>query len=222
MDYQKIYDSIIEHRKTQIPKEGYCETHHIIPKSMGGSNNFDNLVILTAREHFICHLLLVKIHKNTQNYYKMVKAFFMMQTESKTQQRYISSRQYSKLKEDYSKLQSDSVIGNKNPMYGKVWCVAENDIDCSQRQPFPKQSIPNGWIPTQEMKKIQKDEYKKNLSISKKNEMESKFTEWCNLYCSVGFDKFVEITGYKYSKPNLVTSFGRWVPAFVPQNGKKR
>jgi hypothetical protein len=222
MNYQKIYDSIIQHRRSQTPSEEYCETHHIVPSSIGGSNTVDNLVVLTAREHFICHLLLVKIHKDTQNYFKMVKAFFMMQTESKNQQRYLSSRQYSRLKEDYSKLQSLSVTGDKNPNYGKVWCVLETDIECTTRKTFPKQSIPNGWIPTKEMKKRKKDEYKKNLSIIKKNKMESKLTEWCNLYCAVGFNKFVEITGYQYSKQNLVTSFSRWVPTFVPQNGKKR
>lgn len=222
MNYQKIYDSIIENRKTQTVKDEYSEIHHIIPKSIGGSNNFDNLVILTGREHFICHLLLVKIHKNTPNYYKMVKAFFMMQTESKNQHRYITSRKYHKLRQDYSKFQSDSVIGNKNPMYGKVWCVLETDVNCIQRKPFLKHSIPDGWISTKEMKKRKKDKHKNNLSMVKKNEMESKLTEWYDLYCSVGFDKFVEITGYQYSKPNLVTSFSRWVPAFVPQNGKKR
>jgi hypothetical protein len=222
MNYQKIYDSIIENRKTQTVKEEYSETHHIIPKSIGGSNNFNNLVILTGREHFICHLLLVKIYKNTPNYYKMVKAFFMMQTESKNQHRYITSRKYHKLREDYSKFQSDSVVGNKNPMYGKVWCVPETDVNCTQRKPFLKHSIPDGWISTKEMKKRKKDKHKNNLSAIKKNKMESKLTEWYDLYCSVGFDKFVEITGYEYSKPNLVTSFSRWVPTFVPQNGKKR
>lgn len=61
MDYQKIYNSIIENRKINIP-EGYTERHHIIPKCMGGDNSKENLVRLTAREHFICHTLLVKIY----------------------------------------------------------------------------------------------------------------------------------------------------------------
>jgi hypothetical protein len=222
MNYKTIYDSIIEYRKTQQPVNEYCETHHIIPKSIGGSNNQDNLVILTAREHFICHLLLVKIHENSQNYYKMVKAFFMMQTESKNQQRYISSRQYSRLKEYLAKIQSDSVIGNKNPNYGKVWCVPETAINCNGRKPFPKKSIPGGWITTNELKKKIKIKKIKEIDINKQKEMESKLTEWCNLYCAVGFTKFVELTGYQYSKPNLVRKFARWVPSFIPQNGKKR
>lgn len=39
----------------------YYENHHIIPRSLNGSNSSENLVLLTAREHFICHWLLVKI-----------------------------------------------------------------------------------------------------------------------------------------------------------------
>jgi hypothetical protein len=38
----------------------YTEKHHIIPKCMGGSDKQNNLVILTAREHYIAHLLLTK------------------------------------------------------------------------------------------------------------------------------------------------------------------
>lgn len=40
---------------------GYVEKHHIIPKSLGGSNKKINIVSLTAREHFICHWLLTKM-----------------------------------------------------------------------------------------------------------------------------------------------------------------
>ena len=40
---------------------GYCERHHIIPKSLSGSDKSENLVYLTAHEHFICHLLLTKM-----------------------------------------------------------------------------------------------------------------------------------------------------------------
>ena len=37
---------------------GYTEKHHVLPKCFGGGNG-NNLVRLTAREHFICHRLLV-------------------------------------------------------------------------------------------------------------------------------------------------------------------
>ena len=54
MNYEKIYNQIIERAKNRV-LEGYGEKHHIIPKCMGGKNNLDNLVNLTAREHFLSH-----------------------------------------------------------------------------------------------------------------------------------------------------------------------
>ncbi len=58
--YTRIYYSIIDRAKNRV-LNGYTEKHHIIPKSIGGSNTKDNLVKLTPREHFICHLLLPKM-----------------------------------------------------------------------------------------------------------------------------------------------------------------
>lgn len=58
--YTKWYFSIVSNAKIRVT-EGYVEEHHIIPSSCGGSNASDNLVNLTAREHFICHMLLPKM-----------------------------------------------------------------------------------------------------------------------------------------------------------------
>ena len=58
--YSRWYFSIIENAKRKDIYEGYIERHHIIPASLGGSSLPDNIVKLTAREHFICHRLLVK------------------------------------------------------------------------------------------------------------------------------------------------------------------
>jgi len=71
MNYLYIYDSIIIRAKCRAKTRteankilGYSELHHIIPKCMNGTNEKDNLVYLSAREHFICHLLLTKIYPN--------------------------------------------------------------------------------------------------------------------------------------------------------------
>lgn len=61
MDYAKIYESIITRAKTRT-LDGYKESHHIVPKCVGGSNHSSNLVDLTAEEHYIAHLLLVKLY----------------------------------------------------------------------------------------------------------------------------------------------------------------
>ena len=58
--YTKWYYQIIESAKNSN-HSCYTEKHHIIPKSLGGTNNLSNIVSLTARQHFICHWLLTKM-----------------------------------------------------------------------------------------------------------------------------------------------------------------
>jgi len=77
--FNKIYFSIIKKAKQNNNDPNvYYETHHIIPVSMGGSNKKDNLVLLTAKEHFICHYLLTKIVIDEKDRNKMIWAFYMM------------------------------------------------------------------------------------------------------------------------------------------------
>lgn len=96
MNYGKIYNEIIERRKKEFFK-GYGENHHIIPKCMGGTNKKENIVRLTAREHFICHYLLTKIYPE----HKGLKwAFKCMVSTPKAsdEERYINSRLFESLK----------------------------------------------------------------------------------------------------------------------------
>ena len=68
--YIKTYDQLIQKAKLRgLDKsklEGYYEKHHIIPKSLGGQNKKDNLVLLTYREHIIAHKLLIRIYNGNQ------------------------------------------------------------------------------------------------------------------------------------------------------------
>ncbi len=61
MNYEKIYSQMVERAKSRI-LVGYQEKHHIIPKCMGGNNESENIVALTAEEHYLVHLLLVRIY----------------------------------------------------------------------------------------------------------------------------------------------------------------
>jgi hypothetical protein len=88
--------------------QGYTEKHHIIPKSLGGADRKDNLVRLTPKEHFICHLLLPKMVEGPA-VYKMVFAFFRMKKHV------TSSRAYDFFRIQYSK----KTRGENNPMFGK-------------------------------------------------------------------------------------------------------
>lgn len=125
--YEKWYKNITESAKTRIISD-YTETHHILPKSLGGSDNSENLTSLTAREHFICHWLLTKIYSEGEAHWKMINAFRMMRAENPKQKRYstkITARVYANLKEEYSKLQSQRYIGENNPMYGDKFYRSE-------------------------------------------------------------------------------------------------
>jgi hypothetical protein len=97
--YTKWYYSIIETAKNRII-EGYTEKHHIIPRCFGGTDNSDNLVELTAREHYICHLLLTKMLEGSDKY-KMIYGYLIMaQGKSRYNQRdyKINSRLYESIK----------------------------------------------------------------------------------------------------------------------------
>jgi hypothetical protein len=61
MNYQNIYNNLVTKAQNRV-LEGYSEKHHIVPKCMGGSNDKANLVKLAAKEHFLAHKLLVRIH----------------------------------------------------------------------------------------------------------------------------------------------------------------
>ena len=118
-----------------FPEDEYGEIHHIIPESffinrnrnghigdmLGDSNDPKNLIKLTPREHFVCHLLLIKMVTG-KHYRKMVKALnCMINLENNNQTRYKpkSSRVYDFCRRRYASVQSESVSGEKNPMYGK-------------------------------------------------------------------------------------------------------
>ena len=110
--YSKTYFSITANAKKRIV-EGYTELHHIIPQSMGGNNEKENLVELTAREHFICHWLLVKMTEGDDRS-KMLYALKGMKAENKFQQRYqtkITARVYETYRIEHAENHSKTMKG---------------------------------------------------------------------------------------------------------------
>lgn len=112
--YTQWYYSIIQaaHSRTN---EGYTERHHIIPKSLGGNNSKNNLVRLTAREHFICHRLLTKMTDGHQKV-KMLHALGKFIQSNHLQKRELTARQY----EVARKAIIDARTGTKRPGIGGV------------------------------------------------------------------------------------------------------
>ncbi len=242
MNYNKIYYSIIENRKKN-PYNGYTEKHHILPKSLGGNDNEENLVNLSAREHFICHLLLTKMYPvDSIEYNKMIKAFMMMLVcKSENQRRFLTSKNYQSFRERFSLAQKISQLGLNNSQFETFWIT-----DGKQNKKIKtNEIIPDGWYKGRKLKELTIKEQRKNnkiklkqqkLEIIKDNKKRihekriseklerkiSLYKDYYEIYSEYGFDKFVEITGYKYSKQNLVQCFQKNLPEFVPQNGKKR
>lgn len=102
--YTIWYFSIVESAKRRhLCDSIYVEKHHILPKSMGGDNSKDNLVPLTAREHFICHWLLTKMVHDPLQKRKMCHALGRFVQSSPLQKRLISSRQYQIARQSISK-----------------------------------------------------------------------------------------------------------------------
>jgi len=111
--YTTTYYKIINRAKSRTLTE-YIEKHHIIPRSLGGNDSLDNLVELTAREHFICHLLLTKMLTGKDKA-KMSQAVWMMVScSSDNQSRYkVNNRVYEKLKVNMSMVKKDISTWNK-------------------------------------------------------------------------------------------------------------
>lgn len=100
VDYQGIYSRLVEKRRNSpLPEDEYCEIHHIVPRSEGGSDEQSNLVELTAREHYVAHLLLARIYNDV----KMWCAVWMMSNDKR---RPITSHQYESARKNRSRLMS--------------------------------------------------------------------------------------------------------------------
>jgi ribosomal protein L37AE/L43A len=138
--YEKWYASIVENAKDR-KLDCYKETHHIVPRSIGGTDDKTNLVDLTAREHFICHWLLVHIHKGPAQH-KMVYALNGMKRNGKDHQRYetpITSRVYAKLRVQFSIVHSATMSGR--PAHNKgVPATADQKAKQSAKMAGRKQS----------------------------------------------------------------------------------
>jgi hypothetical protein len=111
--YSKWYSKIIAAAMLRPIPAGYKEKHHIIPHSLGGKNSKDNLVYLTAREHFVCHMLLPKMLKGEAKT-KMIFAAFHLLTKNTKQRRYTpTSRIYEQLKLNMSNAKKGKTAWNK-------------------------------------------------------------------------------------------------------------
>lgn len=128
--YTKWYNNIISSANNRIIA-GYTEKHHIVPKSIGGTDDHSNIVILTAKEHFICHLLLTRMTTGLHNKSMWHAAWKMANQKREYQYRYkVSSRIYEIIKASNAKALSEANTGKPSGRKG-IPCTWGNKISAS-------------------------------------------------------------------------------------------
>jgi hypothetical protein len=195
MNHQQVYNSIIENARKQNRirnNENYYEDHHIIPRCIGGDDSIKNKVLLTAREHFVCHKLLTYIY---QGNYKIYHAFHFMAFMNKRKYE-ISSRDYEYAIELFRSIPVDH-RGEKNTMYGKK----------HSKKSIEKNRISNLGNYEERYGKEKADEMKRKLgekSAGENNPMANKsfYDIWFIKYGKEIADKKIE--EYKKNKTNRV------------------
>lgn len=110
---------------------------------MVGTDELKNIALLTAREHYLCHWLLVKRYKiGSVARKKMLKAWFMMSAVGDTNRPTINMNTYAKYKEEFSYVMSELQKGHKNSQYGKHWYTNRNTGECKRFKEKPDET----WI----------------------------------------------------------------------------
>ena len=117
MNYKKIYDRLVAKAKVRgLDRKSvdyYTEVHHIIPRSLGGSDEESNLVMLSAREHYIAHLLLWKMDKSCV---AMYCAFMYMSSKYTS-----NARLYELFKIQFSEMQSKRFYKKEKNLVGMTF-----------------------------------------------------------------------------------------------------
>jgi hypothetical protein len=156
--YSQIYYSIIKRAKSR-EKIGYTESHHIIPKSLEGPNDPTNLVDLTAREHYICHLLLTKFTEGIA-YQKM--SYALHRITNRKAHHIKSSRVYEMIRSAHSKMLSETTKGIS--MLERCGIPYAHDISEYQKERIRESNKSRVW--TDEMRKKVSESQKKRFKES--------------------------------------------------------
>lgn len=115
MDYGCIYNEFIKDRRAkEAALTGYSERHHILPRCLGGSDEKENLINLTAEDHYFAHLLLARIHGA-----RLASALYLLvlSVESNWNRRYSTRRNYGFGKRLAARLKAAHWAGSENPLF---------------------------------------------------------------------------------------------------------
>ena len=149
--YTTWYNNIIYRaRSRDLDKNVYTENHHIIPRSLGGKDIKSNLVKLTSKEHYICHLLLIKM-LNGNLKYKMMFALSRMLNCSMQHQRYTPSSRFYDISRKY-----------RSQAISFVHKGISESVESNVKRSLSQKGIPKG---------PKTEEHKKKISLSKKGKL---------------------------------------------------
>ena len=138
MNYINHYNRLIDRARFRI-SNSCTETHHIIPRCIGGTDENHNLVELTPEEHYVAHQLLVKMHPDNR---KLLHAAIMMCAGSRNNRR--NNKIYGWLRKKQSEFISENQKGKGNSQFGRGW-ICNLTTGEIKRHPL-SDNIPDGWI----------------------------------------------------------------------------
>jgi hypothetical protein len=179
--YTKHYMLLVEKAKNRtLPKGVYKESHHIIPRSMGGNDDKSNKVWLTGREHALCHWALLKMTEGA-DHVKMSYAFNGMNAENEFQQRYhsrIITRAYERHRIAHAKTHSERMKGK--PAWNKG--VPQTDEHKEKNRQAALQRAPKSEETIQKWKESRKgykhsDETREKQSLASKGKPKGPMSE---------------------------------------------
>ena len=211
--YTRWYMTLMNSRKQldRKRKDGNCyESHHIVPKSLGGSNHKSNLILLTPREHFISHCLLIRMTVNSQKR-SMTYALIRFLGKNIKEDRYkINSRIYQNIVETNRIFTS----GENNPMFNKPchfamteeqkhkWKTNISKGITGEKNPF------YGKTHNEQTRNIISQKRSQPILVKFDDDTERYFTQYKFLGTYIGKS---EALGQKICKPqhvNLLTKYG--------------
>lgn len=171
MNYKKLYDKLMEFRLNTPPENVYTESHHITPVCMGGSGDRDNLVRLTAREHYLAHALLFKHYRTT----KLAHAWFSMVRIGHKQERTFTSRQYEAARNVHSNAMKDTMKGEGNHFYGRTHSDDTRKVLSEKNKEWHKHNkkseiVIDNWV-NKVARKPASEKQKQTLSALSKNKI---------------------------------------------------
>lgn len=171
MNYRKVYMKIISEAKSENRKKNngvYYEQHHILPKAISlfplWSKRKSNIVLLTAREHFICHQMLAKIYGSP-----MIFALWRLSNDRQNKYCVKSSKTYEIIKQQFAK-ENGKIKAIQNKGLKRTDEQKKRYSECKKGIKLSKEHIKNIGIASKN--KFKNEDFKKRFSESMKIKFE--------------------------------------------------